>query len=129
MALIDTDKLSTIADYAAILGVTGQTLSKWLEEEGVKPALVAGNTRLFDVDELAKVAEGKNTSLSKLKALGYVHPDQYKDMQDLHASAVREAIDLAKQLANYREIISNYEARLIDSGALDPEDSIMHHND
>lgn len=78
MALIDTDKLSTVGDYAKLIGVTGQTLQKWLEEEAVKPTLVAGNTRLFDVDELAKVCENKNTSLSKLKALGYVHPDQHK---------------------------------------------------
>jgi hypothetical protein len=103
---MDFSSVMTFAQFAEKIGTTVGNVKNWADKADVKPVHKFGNTNVYNVADL-EAAVGKFASTaSALRAVGYVHPDQYKDMQDLHASAVREAIELQSEndkLANELE--------------------------
>lgn len=103
---MDFSSVMTFAQFAEKIGTTVGNVKNWADKADVKPVHKFGNTNVYNVADLEDAVGKFASTASALRAVGYVHPDQHKDMQDLHASAVREAIELQSEndkLANELE--------------------------
>lgn len=85
--------LSIIGDFAAEKGVNPQTLKNAVEKLEIKYVAKIGASHLYLKADLI-TALGTTSQAYKV---GYVHPDKYKELQDLHGSAVSENALLIEQ--------------------------------
>jgi hypothetical protein len=111
---MDFGSIMTLAQFAEKIDTTVGNVKNWADKADVKPVHKFGNTNVYAVSDL-EAAVGKFASTaSALRAVGYIHPDQYKDMQDLHAAAVREMIQMQEEyntlLANFNGVQAEYDS-------------------
>lgn len=92
------DNLVTIADFAKTAGVTPGAVNSWLEGSDIVPALIAGNTRLFEVADLEKAESEKGRIGQTIRERGYVHPDQHKALETRYWESVRVSAETQKSL-------------------------------
>jgi hypothetical protein len=105
----DYSDVITVAAFAKEIGSSAQTVGNWVEKAGIKPIHSIDKLRLFSKAALAEGAEKYGRSRA-----GYVHPDKFKELQDLHANAVLRQIELEKEneylLANFNTLQAEYNA-------------------
>lgn len=98
---------STLAEE---LGTTPQTVMTWIEKAKLKPKFEDKRTKLFSRTEVTEAGK----EYGKGSKAGYVHPDKYAELQDLHRNAVLRQIELEEELrrvaANFNTLQSEYDA-------------------
>lgn len=95
--MADISEVETAAQFAERVKTSSGNVFNWIEKAKVKPFAKFGNTNVYLITDLTSAMEKHATSAKSFKALGYVHPDQYKAVQDLHASAVQETLQLHEE--------------------------------
>lgn len=94
MSEIDYSQLVTFAQFAEKIGIkTAVTVQKWADAESVKPVFKAGVTNVYLMADLQRAMENHSANADHFRKLGYVHPDQHKEVMD-HRD--RLAVELAK---------------------------------
>lgn len=98
------DNLTTIADYAKKVGVTPSAVGTWLEEYNktsdspVNPVLIAGNTRLFEVEDLERVEAEKGKVGQAIRERGYVHPEKHAELESRYWIVVQQSAETQTKL-------------------------------
>lgn len=111
-------EVSTLGDFAAEKGVNGQTLKNAVEKLEIKYVDKIGASHLYFKTDLI-TALGTTSQASKV---GYVHPDKYKELQDLHGEAVREITRLVEARNSLQE---NYNALVAKFDELTAERNLL----
>jgi len=116
---IDGVNVTSIADFASRRGVTPSAVKKWVDVEEVESFRKIGNLNLYVAFELES-AYDKHSSVGKaVKAMGYVHPDQFKALQDQHSETSRIHAETAAELEKAWE--ENDALELANAGLKDVE--------
>lgn len=100
------DDMSSIGDFAAEKGINGQTLKNAVDKLDIKYVAKVGATHLYLKADLI-TAMGNTSQAHKV---GYVHPDKYKELQDLHQAAVLRVIELEARIVELTEALEKSEA-------------------
>lgn len=95
---MDFSNVFTLAQYAEKIGSSAQNLKVWCDKADVKPVHKFGNTNVYAGADLEMAVGKYSSSASTLRAIGYIHPDQYKELQDLHGAAVQRIAELHEKL-------------------------------
>lgn len=102
--------LSIIGDFAAEKGVNPQTLKNAVEKLEIKYVAKIGASHLYLKADLI-TALGTTSQAHKV---GYVHPDKFKELQDLHAEAVAREVQANKSLQflqeEYNALVAKFDA-------------------
>lgn len=91
-------EMSIPSVYAKEIGVTAQTVTKWIDKDELKPVHTIGHVKLYLREEL----DALRTKYGKDKS-DYVHPDKYKAMEDLHRNAAFQAAQAVSELRALQE--------------------------
>lgn len=92
-------EVSTIGAFAKEKGVNGQTLKSAVEKLKIEYVDKIGASHLYFKTDLI-TAMGTTSQAAKV---GYVHPDKYKELQDLHQNAVLDNIQLQAKFDSLAE--------------------------
>jgi hypothetical protein len=110
MKNIDLSQVLTVGQFAEKVGTGSANVFSWVTKAEVKPAAKFGNTNVYLISELSAAMEAHSRNADGFRKLGYVHPDQHRALQDLHAESVQEVIQLQEEndrLANELEEIQD----------------------
>lgn len=100
MSNIDFSQIVSLSDFAKENKVVAASLAKWIEADGIKPVLKLGNTNGYNRDDLKKAVGNHSNSATVLRAVGYVHPDQHKAVEDHRDRLARITAEQTAQIAD-----------------------------
>jgi hypothetical protein len=86
---MNLNDVSDLASFAKKLAVTVGSLKKWMDSNSVKPVGAFGSTNVYSIAEMQKAVEDHSQSGKTMRSLGYVHPDQHKDVVDHRDRLIR----------------------------------------
>lgn len=105
--------------YAKEKGTTPQTVMTWIEKAELKPAYSEGRTKLFMRAELDDAAD----KYGKGSKAGYIHPDQYKAVEDHRDRLIMVTIERDAEIERLKAIINTLQSEY--DATVDKQDELM----
>jgi predicted nuclease with TOPRIM domain len=109
MSTVDLSSFTTLSDFAEETGANTASVRSWAEKAELKPVGKFGNSNVYLRTDVVKAMEEHSTQASGFRKLGYVHPDQYKALQDLHSETAAESARLLAANENLHSVVVKME--------------------